>query len=341
MPLRIPIFIVVYNRLWCLKRCIASLVPSGQEIVLINNGSDYKPLLAWMRNHPYPVIHLPKIRSTGELYRSIRRGISQWLAKPKFKKHPIDGYVLTDPDIEIEHPRGPWLSLMHKCLKAHPQAQCVGSALRTDDIPAHYPLRASAIAWEQWCKKKPIFEWEGVPIRWSHIDTTLALYRPKFIKHGVAMRAIRMRGPGMARHLDWYINPKHMTPDQRVYLSAPRKLTHFGGMSLRDKLRGAKRPRAKTDVKAKVKAVRAKVRATKVNTGVRAKVRATKVKTGVRAKVKAGVRTGVRAGVRTDVRATKVKPEVTRGQHTGEKRKRKMRGVMARLQLDVMKKQKK
>jgi len=319
MPLCIPIFIVVYNRLWCLKRCIASLAPSGQEIVLINNGSDYKPLLAWMRNQPYPVIHLPKIRSTGELYRSIRRGISQWLAKPKFKQHPIDGYVLTDPDIEIEHPQGPWLSLMHKCLKAHPQAQCVGSALRTDDIPAHYPLRASAIACEQWCKKEPIFEWEGVPIRWSHIDTTLALYRPKFVKHGVAMRAIRMRGPGMARHLDWYINPKHMTPDQRVYLSAPRKLTHFGGMSLRDKLRGAKRPRAKTDVRAKVKT---DARTTKVRAKVKVGVRATKVRT-------------------RKVRATKVKPEVTRGQHVGEKRKRKMRGVMARLQLDVMKKQKK
>jgi hypothetical protein len=74
----------------------------------------------------------------------------------------------------------------------------------------------------------------------------LALYRPTYIKRGVAMKAIRMRGQCMAKHLDWYIDPKHMTEDQRLYLKAPEKLTHFGGTTLRNKINGVKKVSRKT-----------------------------------------------------------------------------------------------
>jgi len=245
MPLKIPIFVIVYNRFWCLKRCLASLAPCGQEIVLINNGSDYKPFLDWLATQPYQVIHLPKIHNPGQLYGSIREGVRRWLDAQQ--DPTIDAYVVTDPDVELEHPESDWVRLMYLGLQHFSKAECVGSALRTDDIPDYYPLKEYAKRTEDKNKRYPIAQWNNVPVRRSRIDTTLAMYRPGFSKTGISQHAIRMHGPCMARHLDWYLNPRRLTPDQIHYFKTSGRLTHFGGVLLHNTIkRLSVKPRPKT-----------------------------------------------------------------------------------------------
>lgn len=53
----------------------------------------------------------------------------------------------------------------------------------------------------------------------SPIDTTLAFYRRKYVKRGVTGKALRLREPYTARHLDWYLDPEALTEDQLYYLN--------------------------------------------------------------------------------------------------------------------------
>jgi hypothetical protein len=174
----------------------------------------------------YQVIDKEKVSTPEDLYCSIRTSVAQWV-----EEHgKIDGYVVTDPDIEIENPTRYWLEKMYKCLQAFPEFECVGSALRMDDIPSHYPLKNLVRVMEARNRVHPVKEWQGLQIRSSRIDTTLALYRPDFVKTGICHKAIRMRGDGMARHLDWYLDPKRLTGDQIAYFQASPKISHFGGL---------------------------------------------------------------------------------------------------------------
>ena len=237
--LRIPIFVIVYNRIWCTKRCLEALKDLGQPIVLINNGSDYKPFKRWMKTLPYNVFNFPKIDSPKELYRNAMIAVRKW------RKHhkPIDAYLLTDPDIEIENPHLPWVETLYSVLKAHPKVNSVSPTLRLDDLPDYYPMKKRAIESEGGRISKfkhcwgPWFEKGSLKMRRAHVDTTFAIYRPNFIKKKVTRKGIRLAEPFIARHLDWYLDPSNLTHDQIAYFRSSKKITHFGGFQFEKKLK--------------------------------------------------------------------------------------------------------
>lgn len=235
---------VVYNRIWCTKRCLESIKDLGQPITLINNGSDYKPFLKWLKTQPYPVWEFPKIHCAKDLWRHINIAVRIY----KKRNGPIDAYVMTDPDIELENSHLPWIETMYKVLMTHPRVNALSPSLRIDDIPDYYPLKKRAIGseggktcsfidcWGPWFTDK-----NGLRMRRAHVDTTFSMYRPNFNKKQVTRKAIRLAEPYIARHLDWYLDPKNLTKDQIAYFKASGRVTHFGGPRFKRKMNEKKK----------------------------------------------------------------------------------------------------
>lgn len=224
----VPVFVIVYNRIWCLEKCLQSLAHLGQPVILLNNGSDYPPFIEWiekMRDR-YEVIDMNKVDNTQQLYANVRNGIHAW--KQKHGK-PIDAYILTDPDIELENSKMPWIHTLLQCLRKHKNITAVGPNLRTDDIPDFYPLKQKTLRDEAKNHINDWFTWKNVRMKHSRIDTTFAMYRMDHEKVGFEKKALRTDAPYCARHLDWYIHPAKLTSDQIHYFQASKNITHYGG----------------------------------------------------------------------------------------------------------------
>lgn len=228
----VPIFVIVYNRIWCLEKCLKSLEYTGQPVILLNNGSDYPPCIEWINKirGRYEVIDMERVNNTIELYANIRNGVGIWKQK---HGEQIDAYIITDPDIELENPKLPWIHTLLRCLQKHSGVVAVGPNLRTDDIPDYYPLKQKTLCDESKNHINNWFKWENVRIKHSRIDTTFAMYRKDYIKEGPEIKALRIDAPYCARHLDWYLHPKKLTHDQIHYFKASKDITHYGGYTLK------------------------------------------------------------------------------------------------------------
>jgi hypothetical protein len=91
----------------------------------------------------------------------------------------------------------------------------VGVALDISDIPDEYPLKEKVLKWESRFWEKQIKENQYLAI----VDTTFALYRPKYKPHCLSkfLNAIRIAGNYTAKHGGWYIVPELMTEEQTYY----------------------------------------------------------------------------------------------------------------------------
>lgn len=235
----VPVFIIVYNRVWCLERCFRAVraMAPRQPVVFINNGSDYGPCLEWLearRAEGNTVYDRPTIHTHNDLYRSIRESVSRWVAE----NGAVKAYIVTDPDVELANPTLPWIRTLWSVLKRWPRLDCAGPSLRIKDIPDTYPLKQSVLATERPYWRKSMIRKKPVRFFKAPIDTTFAMYRGSYRKRDVTFGA-RLAPPFVAAHLDWYLNPAALSPDQRHYLNAKKGLTHYGGQSLQHAMRKA------------------------------------------------------------------------------------------------------
>ena len=233
----IPIFIVVYNRVWCLKRCFRAIRTTAprQPVVFIDNGSDYAECKQWLekrKKQGFTVYHFPKIKGRSGLIKSIQDAVALWVKS----NGKVLYYVVTDPDVELCNPKLRWLQSMKRVLRKHPGIDCVGPSLDISDIPNYYPLKRQVIRQEKKFWKSESRIRGRTPFFKSRIDTTFGMYRGTYVKRGVTRKSARLCRPFIAKHLDWYINPAKMTKDQVHYLNAKRGLTHYGGQSLKDQI---------------------------------------------------------------------------------------------------------
>lgn len=214
-PETIPVIIINFNQLEHLQTLINFLNSRNiKNIVVIDNNSDYKPLL--------------------EYYETIKSEVSIERMESNFghmvffnnldllKKYGQGYYILTDADI-LPNPNLPtdFLYQMLRTLDKYAfKRSKVGFALDIDSIPDFYPHKNKVIDWESKFWKTELER----DIYTAHIDTTFALYKPNFpkpFKFDIYQfyRSIRMGGKFTALHMGWYINPKNLTEEQRHYFS--------------------------------------------------------------------------------------------------------------------------
>lgn len=217
----IPIFILTCDRLEVLKASIRSYndsIKTPFEIVIVDFGSTYEPTREFLRHLEYEgkkVYWRERIIIHSEI-RCIDGIVQDYL-----KDRPGSKYVITDPDIVLDNVEGDVLELYSYLLESISKLDVVGPALRTDDIPDHYPKKEEVVKWETQFQigKVNTIQYGDKTIRYvfAPIDTTFGMYRAGGIWRGIKC-GIRVLAPYSAKHLDWYLDPENLSPDQKHYL---------------------------------------------------------------------------------------------------------------------------
>lgn len=204
-----PIFVVSYNRLDCLKKLMSFFEKRNllKNVIIIDNNSTFPPLLDYLRNAPCRVLFLKK--NYGHL--------ALW------KCHKFDDiilnkpFVLTDCDVvPMDEIPDDFLERMYDCLRRHDNLTKVGLSLTLDDIPDCYDRKQEVLAWEEqfWVNR---LEDDSSAFDAS-IDTTFAVYRPDVPPSVFAWwSSARLDKPYSARHLGWYADSEHPTDEEIWY----------------------------------------------------------------------------------------------------------------------------
>ena len=191
----IPVFVISYNRLGYLQQMIAGLEMYGfTNIHIIDNHSDYKPLLEYLATLPHHVHFMDKNYGHRVLWES---GLFDDVIQSSL-------YIVTDPDIEFNTALpDDFLLELYRLLGEYKHITKVGFALKIDDLPKN-EVNETVIAWESRFWKNRLKD--RLEIYHADIDTTFALYRPGKLDECFFYSAIRVAGNFTAKHLPWYQN---------------------------------------------------------------------------------------------------------------------------------------
>jgi len=236
----IPIFIISSDRLKALKESIQSYcdyIKTPFEIVIIDFGTSYEPTLEYLKqleNKKIKVYWNKKISYKGSLNRI--RGIVQ----DYFKNHPVSNYIVTDPDIVLDNVEGDVLDVYAYLLEKIPHIIVAGPMLRIDDIPDCYPLKerllSRSLETTYRFRREFTIPYRNKNIKYIivNIDTTFGMRRAgqDFWRHRWGARVL---SPYAARHLEWYLDPKNLTEDQKYYIKhASRRIATWTNVLRRD-----------------------------------------------------------------------------------------------------------
>jgi hypothetical protein len=188
--MKIPIIINNCNLLEWPKKMIEdiSTFEGVGEIIILDNGSTYEPLLEWYETKPCEII---KSEINYGQYGPWQKNIPQSLGS--------DYYVVTDPDLGLgETPKDCLLVLKEK-LDKYKEFDRIGLSLsniinRVYDTPYYYWLEH--ISHEFWNLEKL----EDGLLKGHIVDTTFALYHKNRNKSGPSCAT---NFPYSARHLPW------------------------------------------------------------------------------------------------------------------------------------------
>lgn len=200
----IPVIINNRNRITYLLLLIKWLEEAGMKnIYIIDNASTYPPLLEYYNHTEHKVFRLKDNLGHLALWKS---GL--------YKKFQHDYFIYSDPDIlpDTAAQEG-FLKFMMDCLNKYPSIGKIGFGLRVDDLPDHYGKKKDVIEWEKQFWKNKVEE----DVYDAHVDTTFALYRPYVNVLVAEVRAYRITGKYMARHLPWYENSAMPTDEDVFY----------------------------------------------------------------------------------------------------------------------------
>ena len=126
----IPVFIVNRNRLGALRQLVDWLLAAGtQRIVIMDNASDYPPLLSYYQHLPEGVKLMLMPDNHGP-YVLWEQGVHKLLDTP---------YVVTDSDVvPADFCPQDLIGALLAALQRWPDAKKVGTALRIDNLPDAY-----------------------------------------------------------------------------------------------------------------------------------------------------------------------------------------------------------
>ena len=160
----VPVFIVNRNRLGALQRLVDWLLAAGtRRIVILDNASDYPPLLRYYDNLPEgaKALLLPDNHGPYVLW---EQGVHRNLDTP---------YVVTDSDVvPTDECPADLIGALLEQLQRHPSAKKVGCGLRIDNLPDCYGEAETVRRWESQFWERPI----APGVFAAPVDTTFAIY---------------------------------------------------------------------------------------------------------------------------------------------------------------------
>ena len=205
----IPVYINTFNRLTTTRNLVEQVkrLPNAQPVV-IDNDSDYAPLLEWYDSKPCDIVRLKE--NIGHH--------APWISGV------VDGdgaalYVVTDCDIDIDSVPLDVLDVL-QCPFAwnHYRPIKSGLALRIDDLPT---WQTKVVEWEsRWWRQRAV---SGSHWYRAAIDTTFAMYRQgttlKQVQDVARTPAVRLGGDYQARHVPWYLDGENLDAENQHYFA--------------------------------------------------------------------------------------------------------------------------
>lgn len=192
-----------YNLLTLLQNTCEWCASHGLDVIIVDNASDYEPLLEWYKTCPYKVLRMDKNYGHRVVW-------EQWL----FKQLGIsadDLFILTDPDLEYTNIPDDFLEVMQEGFRRYPKVQKVGFSLEIDDLP-DTELGKQAYKHELRFWQSPLDDlfYE------AEIDTTFAMCR---VQGYSTYNCLRIAPPYSVKHLPWWYDDIEKLPiDERNYL---------------------------------------------------------------------------------------------------------------------------
>ena len=211
----IPIIINNRNRLTFLKNLIESLEVKGyRNIFIIDNNSDYQPLLDYYKTCPYKIFRLD--RNVGYL--------ALWQTEI-YKNFIKDFYVYTDSDVvPAEDCPDDFLNQFLQVMKSDKSLMKIGLSLKIDDLPDYFSMKNQVLDWES-----QYWKVESNDNRYyiANVDTTFALYRP-FVRGGASrLKMYRSKKPYSAYHMPWYNDSQNLNDEELFYINSAKTSTHW------------------------------------------------------------------------------------------------------------------
>jgi hypothetical protein len=215
-----------------MRRLVEWLERAGcEDIHLVDNASEYPPMLEYLEQTPHDVIRLGENLGAFALWRSV------------LPERSVAGrFVCSDPDIvPIEECPLDAIAYFSEILDRYPRAVKAGFGLKIDDIPDHYAMKDEVAVVERYNWERPIAPrlYEGF------IDTTFALYRG--LDEFTIVPAIRTGYPYLARHTTWYLDEANLPEEDRFYRERSTRTPWWSRDKVPpklDRLAGALRDRA-------------------------------------------------------------------------------------------------
>jgi glycosyltransferase involved in cell wall biosynthesis len=196
------------NRLTTTKNMVEKLLElnTDEQIIIIDNGSTYPPLLEWYNNinNPNVAVHFEK--NEGHL--------ALWATR--LDKELGEYFIYTDSDIILpnEFPKE-WKLIMYNLIKWYPYDK-IALALKIDDLPEHYryknQVKRNEARW--WLEKydEEMFDY----LYKADTDTTFAMMR-NFGDN--CYKSLRIaRADMMCRHHGWYLDLYNLDEEEKYYL---------------------------------------------------------------------------------------------------------------------------
>jgi len=215
----IPIFIVNFNRFDPVRMLVESFLKRNyNNITILDNASEYSPLLEWYKTCGVKVHHIGSNQGPYILDRL-----------PEY--YPITKnqyYVYTDADVvPIDEAPDDFLGDIVELSKTH-KIPKIGLGLKIDDLPDHFKFKQNVINHEgSFWKREKIVDKKCDLFR-APIDSTFAVNSPGIICR-LSDEDFRSGFPYMARHVPWYYDSNNLPDDEKLLRT--KKLGHIGHWS--------------------------------------------------------------------------------------------------------------
>lgn len=194
-------FIITRDRVEYAKRTAAAFDAAGLDVLIVDHGSTYEPMLEWLKGRSQ--VHY---RGPGNHPRSVLDAFPEICRNERF--------VLSDPDTPpSEGCPADWLEYLNGAMD-NTGYHRIGLGLRIDNIPDHYVRRHQVESWE-----RQYWQTKAAPGIWlAGVDTTIALHAPtNATARSYACNGFRTDFPYVADHLPWYEDYGNLAPDVAYY----------------------------------------------------------------------------------------------------------------------------
>jgi hypothetical protein len=213
---KVPVFIISFNRLACLQKLVAWLESAElAEPIIVDNGSTYRPLLDWF-DGIRGTIPILDFKDNYGPYRIWEQRLFDAHTTPA---QPF--YVVTDPDIVpiAECPK----DAIPRLVDTWKELRCpkVGLSLRLETIPDTLPTGAEIRAWETTLQSESALRSRGagrLPRCYgSLLDTTFQVNHRDLLPPSYGSPGIRLAHPYQADHLGYHFDPHHLSDEEKFY----------------------------------------------------------------------------------------------------------------------------